>query len=271
MGKSIFHDGRALKHVIVVPPEEEYFRVDDLKAHNIRVRADENLTKEQHKKLRDVMRFAGVNVIEIPELEGHPNSVFAMDTSLSLGDSFIKLRMGLPTRRGEDEYMAKILENLGLEKIGEIIAPGTAEGGDLIPAYPIFFIGQSSRTNRDGEKQIAKIAENLGYEARIISVPKQHLHLGGAMTIVGESKVLACKSIPKEKLRDFDVLWLNCSSFISGNVIYLGKGKIIVERRNREAIKILENEGYEVHALNLSEFVKGSGGPSCLILAIERG
>ncbi len=271
MVKAIFNDGKFLRKVIVVPPRDEYFNVENLKKHNIMEIANKEEAKKQHKDLRDTIRLAGAEVIEIPELEGHPNSVFAMDTSLSLGDSFIKLRMGLSTRRGEDEYMAKILENLGLEKIGEVIAPGTAEGGDLIPAYPIFFIGQSSRTNVEGAQQIAKIAENLGYEARIISVPKPHLHLGGAMTLVGENRILACKSIPKEKLRGFDVLWLNCNSFISGNVIYLGNEKVIVERRNREAMEILENEGYEIHALNLSEFIKGSGGPSCLILAVERG
>jgi len=270
MPNAIFHEGKDLKKVIVAPPETEYFKVDDLKAHNIRERVDEKLTKEQHRKLRDVMRDAGTEVIEVPELKGHPNSVFTMDTALSLNDSFIKLRMGLPTRRGEDEWMAKILEKLGLEKIGEIIAPGTAEGGDLLPAYPVFFIGNSGRTNLEGAKQIAKIVENLGYEARIIPVPEKHLHLGGAMTLIGEDIVLACKSINEEYLKGFEVIRLNCGSFISGNVIYLGNNKIVLEKRNEEAIKKLSHAGYELYPIDLSEFIKGSGGPSCLILPLQR-
>ena len=271
MVKAIFHDGKALKRVIVSPPEKEYFKVENLEKHNIMERANEDKAREQHKKLREVMRDAGAEVIEVPELDGHPNSVFTMDTALSLGDSYIKLRMGLPTRRGEEEWMAKILDGFGLERIGEVKASGTAEGGDLIPAYPIFFIGQSTRTNKEGAKQTADIVEKLGYKARIIKVPGMHLHLGGAMTLVGEDKILACNSIPKDLLKGFDVIWLNCHSFISGNVIYLGNDKVIVEKRNEEAREKLEMEGYEVFPLNLSEFVKGSGGPSCLILSLERG
>ncbi len=271
MPKGIFHDGKALRRVIVSPPEKEYFKVENLEEHNIIERANVNEAREQHKKLREIMRIAGAEVIEIPELEGHPNSVFTMDTALSLGDSYIKLRMGLPARRGEEEWMGKILENLGLEREDEVKTPGTAEGGDLIPAYPIFFIGRSTRTNKEGAAQIAKIVEELGYEARIIKVPDLHLHLGGAMTLIGEDRILACNSIPRNLLKGFDVIWLNCSSFISGNVIYLGNEKVIVERRNEEAKKKLEKEGYEIFTLDLSEFVKGSGGPSCLILSLERG
>jgi len=270
MSSRIFNEGWVLKSVIVSPPEKEYFNVDDLKAHNILEKADMGKTKEQHRILREIMKNEGVKVIEVPELQGHPNSVFTMDTALSLGDSFIQLRMGLSTRRGEEVWMAKILNKLGLEKIGEIRAPGTTEGGDLLPAYPVFFIGKSGRTNLEGAKQIAKIVEKFGYEARIIPVPEKHLHLGGAMTLIGEDRVLACKSISDEYLRGFEVIRLNCGSFISGNVIYLGNYKIIVEKRNEKAIEKLRYAGYELYTLDLSEFIKGSGGPSCLILPLQR-
>ena len=271
MVQAVFHDGLPLRKVIMSPPREEYFKVENLQKHNIREIADKEKSMEQHEAIRKIMKNAGINVIEIPELKGHPNSVFTMDTSLPLGDSFIKLRMGLATRRGEEEWMAKILENLGLEMIDEIKEPGTAEGGDLIPAYPYFFLGISGRTNRNGAEQLKRILENYGYEVRLIPVPHIHLHLGGAMTLIGEDRILACKSIPDEYLRGFEVIKLNCGSFISGNVIYLGRERVIVERRNVEARMNLENMGYDVYSLDLSEFVKGSGGPSCLILALERG
>ncbi len=264
------NSGRGLKKVVVCPPDREYFEVENLAAHNFREVPDKEVAKRQYKALVNVMRDVGVEVVEVKELRGHPNSVFAMDTATALGYGYIKLRMGLKTRRGEEEWMAKNLENLGLEKIGEIAAPGTAEGGDLIPAYPVFFIGNSGRTNLEGARQIARIVENLGYEARIIPVPEKHLHLGGAMTLIGEDRVLACKSIADEYLKGFEVVRLNCGSFITGNVIYLGRERVIVERRNEEAFEKLKAAGYEVFQLDLSEFVKGSGGPSCLVLPVNR-
>ena len=270
MVSGIHHEGRRLLKVIVSPPKREYFQAENLSRHNIRERADENLAKRQHRILRDTLRNAGVEVIEIDELHKHPNSVFTMDSSLSLGDSFIKLRMGLKSRRGEEVWMANKLLSLGLEEIGRITSPGTAEGGDLIPAYPIFFIGRSRRTNLEGARQIEKIVESLGYEVRIIPVPRIHLHLGGGMTVIGEDRILACNSIPKEYLREFDVISLNCKTFISGNVICLGNEKVIVEKRNEEAMNKLKREGYDLYPLDLSEFVKGTGGPSCLILPLLR-
>ncbi len=271
MPKAISHEGWSLRKVIVTPPEIEYFKVENLREHNIREVANKERAKKQHERLRKVMENAGARVIRVPELKGHPNSVFSMDTALPLGDAFIQLRMGLPTRRGEDTYMAKILGDMNLQKIGEIRAPGTAEGGDLLAAYPVFFIGISTRTNKSGAEQLSKILEEWGYETRKISVPDIHLHLGGAMTIIGEDKILACRSIPKELLRGFEVLWLDCRSFITGNVIYLGNENIIIEKRNMKVKKKLNECGYEVFPLDLSEFVKGSGGPSCLILPVERG
>jgi arginine deiminase len=45
---------------------------------------------------------------------------------------------------------------------------------------------------------------------------------------------------------------------------------VIVEASNIEAIDKLKKRNYRVHVIDLSEFVKGEGGPSCLILPVER-
>ena len=40
------------------------------------------------------------------------------------------------------------------------------------------------------------------------------------------------------------------------------------ELTNITTIEILKQKGYRVHSLDLSEFLKGTGGPSCLILPV---
>ncbi len=270
MPNAKLNEGWVLKKVVMCPPQKEYFNIDETEKHNIRQRSDPERAIEQHRRLRELLRNNGVEVIELPELEGHPNSIFTMDTSLSLGTSFIQLRMGLETRRGEEQWMANVLLYMNLEKIGEVKSPGTAEGGDLIPAYPYFFIGLSSRTNAEGARQIKRIVEKYGYEARMVPVPKKHLHLGGAMTIIEDNNVLACESIPEKYLAGFDVIRIKCESFISGNVINLGSRRVIAESKNIETIEILRDYGFNVQTVDLSEFVKGSGGPSCLILPLRR-
>jgi len=50
----------------------------------------------------------------------------------------------------------------------------------------------------------------------------------------------------------------------------LGNNQIIVDRSNHEVITRLETRGLLVHAVDLSEFAKGMGGPNCLIMPVER-
>ena len=49
-----------------------------------------------------------------------------------------------------------------------------------------------------------------------------------------------------------------------------GNEVIANSAENMDTIKILEKSGVCVHTINLSEFRKGAGGPTCLILPVER-
>jgi dimethylargininase len=226
---------------------------------------------EQHRRLCGLMRQSGARVITLKELAGHPNSVFARDSSLVMPEGYIKLRMGLRTRRGEEDWMAAALDSLGVPCAGEIRPPGTVEGGDIILAGKVAFVGESERTNASGVKQLSRFLEAMDYEVRVIILPPPHLHIGGAMSLVGPKAVLCCRGLfPKSYFNGFETISISCSHFVSGNVICLAKKEVIVEQKNKVAAKALRDSGYKVHSVDLSEFVKGRGGPTCLILPVER-
>ena len=92
---------RLINKVIVCPPQTEYFNVEEEEKHNISEKANREKAIRQHIYLREILKNHGVEVINVEELEGHPNSVFTRDTAVSISRGFIKLRMGLDTRRGE--------------------------------------------------------------------------------------------------------------------------------------------------------------------------
>lgn len=260
-----------LRQAVVSSPKKEYFNVDLLEAHNIQLRADPQLAGQQHDELKMRLKEAGCKVIDLPELKRHPNSVFTRDTALVTPKGYIKLRMGLATRRGEERWMAQALESLGIPCAGKIFPPGTVEGGDVILAWPVAFIGHSARTNESGTRQLSRILQNMGYEVRIVSLPTSHLHLGGVMSLVGQRCVICCRDgLPPSFFKGFEVISVPDDSPTSGNVICLGKGEVIVEKTNRAAVKALAKAGFKVHQLHLSEFIKGSGGPTCLILPVSR-
>jgi dimethylargininase len=256
---------------VVCTPREEYFRVSDHAKHTIAQLADRSLAIQQHDVLKSKIREFGSEVIDIPELANHPNSVFTRDTALCTPNGYIKLRLGLDTRQGEEEWMSRVLDSIDEPCVGEIRAPGTVEGGDVVLAGSVAFVGRSIRTNDEGVKQLSVYLSAMNYEVRIICLPDSVLHLDKAMMVIGPYWILYCAElVPDDSLEGFDVIGVSCGGCTTANVICLGEAELIVERSNRVVIKELTANGLVVHDLDLSEFAKGTGGPNCLIMPVER-
>ncbi len=265
------NEGETLRRVVVCPPGREYVTYDDPRAHNIAEPADLARAQAQHARLRETLALYGAQVITVPELAGHPNSVFTRDPIVVTPEGFVELHMGLPTRRGEETWLAEHLVSLGVPRAGRIEPPGTIEGGDVILAGRVAFVGRSSRTNASGFRQMADLLARMGFEVRSAPIPDRYLHIGGAMSMVAPDRVVACDGVfPADFFHGFEVILVPPDSFVSGNVICLRPNEVIAEAGQGVLIERLEDAGVRVHALDLSEFVKGSGGPSCLILPVER-
>ena len=266
------NEGGKLVKVAICTPGNAYFSVTDLKSHNITEIPNAERTLEQFSLLKSVLKKSGCSIIDAPELAGHPNSVFTRDVSLVTPQGYIQLRMGLDSRRGEEEWMASILDSLHEPRVGSIEAPGTVEGGDIILTGNVAFIGHSQRTNLKGVNQISDFLKKMGYEVRIQRMEYRYLHLGGAMSMIGFEKVLCCRGVfPDSFFEGFETVEVSHRGPSTGNVICLSEDEVIANiAENAEAIKILEDRGVMVHAIDLSEFRKGTGGPTCLILPIER-
>lgn len=273
MNQEIFlsHEGHSLKRAVVCPPQQEYFLVTDRKAHNITELPNKDLAIMQHALLVETMRDFGTDVLIVNELPGHPNSVFTQDTAVASPEGYIKLRMGIETRRAEESWMGDFLDSKGVPCIGRIEDPATVEGGDVILAGNIAFVGISTRTNHEGARQIGYLLTRQGFEVRTVSVPNPFLHIGGAMSVIDVDAILGVEGVfPDGYFQGFKVISVPNEGFISGNVVTLGNRKLIVNKENKVAIKKLHEAGFSLHEVDLSEFTKGTGGPSCLIMPLVR-
>jgi dimethylargininase len=269
------NEGDPLNTVVTCTPGPAYFGVADLEAQNMNEVPDPGATRRQHGALVRTMEEAGARVVNVAELADHPNSTFTRDAALCTPAGYVQLRMGLPARRGEPAWMAEALEGLGEASLGAIGAPGTVEGGDVALAGDVAFVGLSSRTNEEGIAQLSALLEPVGYDVRVCDVRRRYLHSGGAMSIIGPGTVLACAGVfPEGYFDGFDVIEVPNRDLAPSvaNVICLGPEEVIANAaENLPTIQILEAEGIRVHRLDLSEFRKGAGGPTCLILPVERG
>ena len=149
--------------------------------------------------------------------------------------------------------------------------PGTVEGGDVTLHGNVALIGHSARTNEIGVHQISALLQGMGYEVRVTNV-RGYLHLGGAVSAIAPDRLLVVRDdYPGGFFKGFDVVEVDKRGPLTGNVICVAPNEIIGnEAENVEAMDILDANGVEVHGVDLSEFRKGAGDPTCLILPVER-
>ena len=243
-----------------------------LEKHNIGELGEVETAVFQHNTLKSTLRAFGAEVIDLPELEDHPNSVFTRDTALSTPKGYVKLRLGIESREGEDVWIAAALDAIGEPCIGEITAPGTVEGGDVVLAGDVAFVGQSVRTNAEGIRQLSALLEPMGYEMRVITLPDTILHLDKALMVLGAKRLIYCEGlVSTTQIEGFDGIPFTCGGDITANIICLGDGELLINRSNAVVAARLEAEGYTIHNLDLEEFAKGMGGPNCLIMPVRRG
>ncbi len=264
------NEGDRLRRVIVCSPRTEYFDIDSGAEHNIFEAADKKTAMKQHEELRKTIKDFGAEVTDMEEMPGHPNSVFTRDMAISTPYGYIKTRMGIETRREEEGWIAKYLDDMGELCAGEIKEPGTVEGGDVIIAGSAAFVGLTQRTNRDGVIQLSEILKEMGYSVRPVELPHDYLHLDQAVGILGPKKVICCTHLfPDNYFRGFEVIPIPCENH-NVNLICLGEDEIIAPAENPELIRTAREEGVCVHEVELSEFAKGAGGPNCLVMPVKR-
>jgi len=260
-----------LIRVIVSTPVQEYTKAENLKAHNILEPADQETAVKQHDLIKETMRSFGAQVIDVPELEGHPNSVFTRDTALCTPDGYVYLRPGIPTREKEADWMAAVLEDIGEPCVGRITAPGSVDGGDVILSKDVAFVGLSQRTNEEGIRQLSHILGEMAYEIRTVPLPPTVLHLDKVLMPVRPNQLLVSRNIVADRSSSgFDCIEIECSGHTMSNIICLGDGEVIIGASNEGAILKLEEEALKLHVLNMTEFSKGDAGPNCLIMPLER-
>jgi len=261
-----------LERVVVCAPKQEYFNsVEDPTRYNFNETAYKKTAVQQHKNLRTAMEDFGVEVNNIEEMPGHPHSIFTRDMAVSTAEGYIKVRMRMGPRRGEEDWMAKFLDGRGEPCVVEIKEPGTVEGSDVLIVGSVAFVGITQRTNVDGVIQISDILKILGYEVRPVVLPSYYSHLDQVIGILSPERVI-CRAhlFPYDYFRGFEVSNINGRNH-NVNLICLGEDKIIASASNPELIFAVEEAGVEVNVLDLSELIKGAAGPNGLIMPIKHG
>jgi dimethylargininase len=245
------------KHAIVRPVPESYEHCVRTNTEQINV----ELAKQQHERYCQVLARLGLELIWVKRSNTLPDSCFVEDTSFVLGGKAIICNMSVKSRASEVIEVAKVLA--GLKEIHYVKPPATIDGGDVLKIEDRLFIGLSARTNIEAIEQVRKIVESSGFAVVPVNVHNV-LHLKSACTYLGDSCVILSNG-------NFDTKIL---SGLRKIVVAKGEeyaadclavnGTVLMAKGYPKTKRLIENEGFSVKELEMSEFRKGEGALTCL-------
>jgi dimethylargininase len=222
---------------------------------------------QQHRAYCEALESCGVEVVELPPDDVHPDSTFVEDTAVLTARGAIIMRPGAESRRREIDAMKSVLRRY-FKDLHSIREPGTMDGGDVCQAGEHFFIGISGRTNEDGANQLARWLESLDYSSSLIDIRhlSNILHLKSGLAYIGGKRLLMVETLPlHEEFCRYELTYLSSVEQYAANCVALN-GKVLVAAGFDTMKKHLEHLGYQTIALEMSEFEKMDGGLSCLSL-----
>jgi dimethylargininase len=228
---------------------------------------DPDLALEQHRRYCEALADCGLSLTVLPPDPRHPDGCFVEDMALVMDRGAILLRSGAPSRRGEVDVIAAALRGL-FPVIPRIENPGTVDGGDVCEADGHFLIGLSARTNGPGAEQLAGHLVDLGYRTDIIDIRpvRPLLHLKTGLSWLGDGRLLASGDLPRvSALAAYEIIDVPDDERYAANALRVNDRILLADGypRTRAAI---ESFGFDVIALDMSEFRKLDGGLSCLSL-----
>jgi dimethylargininase len=225
------------------------------------------LALAQHARYAAALRECGLAVTELPADAAFPDSTFVEDTAVLVPGCAIVARPGAPSRRGETAAVRRALLPF-FEELREIQAPGTLDGGDVCSAGEHVFVGLSQRTNAEGARQLAALLEGRGLTTSTIDVRGVPglLHLKSGLAWIGARRLVAVETLRTHRaLGGWRLLTPTRPEEYAANCVLLGE-RVLLPAGFPELARALRELGLEPLALDVSEFQKQDGGPSCLSL-----
>jgi dimethylargininase len=227
-------------------------------SHPLRHTIDIERARAQHEAYTRTLRELGLEVIELPRDDEHPDSCFVEDTAVVHHGRALMCRPALESRRGEVSKVESVLsEYLSMNRATD---PATIEGGDVLHLPGLLVSGLTKRTNAEGARQMSSWLE---VDVRTVEDPSM-MHLKSHVSSLGKNRILVTEALRGHPaLRDFPSIVVPQDERYAANVL-LANGTVLMPHGYPRTKEILEGEGMEVIALEMDEFPKCEGAMTCL-------
>jgi len=242
---------------IVRPPGLRY--ASALTARQPPEPVDLRLAVDQHRAYVAALRACGVEVIELPADDEHPDAVFVQDPVLVLDGRAIVLPSAMESRRGEAPALAAALAPH--VPVVALQPPAVLDGGDVLVGDRTLHVGLSTRSNDEGCRQLAGLTGRL---VERVPLPAGMLHLLSGCTRLGPHALLVAGPLAAA-FPDHDLVVVPDDEAAAANVLVLGRHAVVPAGYPKVA-GLLAQRGFAVHPVPSSEFEKRDGGVTCRAL-----
>jgi dimethylargininase len=261
--------------VLVRPPAESFRRA--LSEHPERDRIEPGLALEQHGGFVAALREAGADLVELPPEPDLPDAPFVSDAVIALASPegtetalLVACRPGAPSRRPEVPSVLACARDLAPKvTLVEIEEPGTLEGGDVVVFGKRIAIGLSARTNEAGAGRLADAASSIGYRPFLCPVGDR-LHLASAVTAIGPDRLVGTEAglaSVAEAAGGVEQLVIPDGELPAANVLSVSD-RCFVAAGYPRSVRVLREAGERVVEVEVGEFTKADGGPTCLVTLV---
>ncbi len=226
---------------------------------------DLDLARRQWDSYVDVIEAEGFQTLAVQSADALPDSVFIEDTVVMLDRLAVITSPGAESRRAETTAVELAVKNLGL-RLRQIELPGTLDGGDVLKVGRTVYIGRGGRTNAEGIRQFRAIASATGF--RVVAVPVSRvLHLKSAVTALPDGTVIGHAPLV-EHPELFD-RFLAVPEESGAAVVVLSDDAVLMAASAPLTAAMLEDLGFRVVTVDISEFEKLEGCVTCLSVRIR--
>jgi dimethylargininase len=214
----------------------------------------------QHRAYQDCLAELGVRVVSLPAEPELPDAVFVEDPAVVVDEVAVISIMGAPSRRPEARSLANALSRY--RPIKFLREPATLDGGDVLRIGRLAFVGLSQRTNWEAFSQLRKALRAFDYEVQSVEV-RDCLHLKSACSYIGNDAILINRSwIDAERFRGFQLLDVPDEEPAAANALLI-KDIVIIPASFPKTRALLEQRGFRVRTIDLSELQKAEAGVTC--------
>lgn len=218
------------------------------------------LARQQHATYCNTLEQLGLKLISIEADDALPDCCFTEDTAIVFGDLAIINYPGTSSRVAETVEMEKTLARL--KRIYHLSPPATLDGGDVLKIDKKIFIGNSSRTNEEGIKQVAVIINPKGFEVIGVKIWNT-LHLKSVCTYLGNGCIILAEGYLDDNIfSQYDKIIVPREEEYCANCLVVN-GKVLIPKGFPKTKTLIEAKGFSVIELETSEAKKADGALTC--------